>query len=128
MRLHPIPLLSIVSIAVIAIAACDQSTTGGTIAGLGGTKSTTDTTAAAALIISPTQVQLAVGGKFQLSTNAPLNLQSQVQWRTSTATVAIVSATGLVTAIAPGAATVTARYVFDTSRVSSTAVNVVGTP
>jgi uncharacterized protein YjdB len=77
-------------------------------------------------VISPTTAQLRVGGTFQFNTNAPTSLQSQVQWGSLESTVATVSPSGLVTAVAVGAATITARYAFDSTRVATATVTVTG--
>lgn len=118
MRLHTsIPLI----LGAAALLACDQSGAF-TLAGLG-------TTAAgnAALVISPNKVTLSVGGAAQLSTNAPLNLQTQVQWSSLESTIVTVSPSGLINAVGPGTATVTARFATDTTNVGSATITVTGT-
>jgi uncharacterized protein YjdB len=121
--------LLLASIAVLLLAACDQTST--RIAGIGGTTAldTGNNTGGGvtALSISPNRVQLLVGGTVQLSTNAPFSLQNQVQWGSLQSTVAVISPSGLVTGVAPGTATVTARYAFDTTRVASATIVVTGT-
>jgi hypothetical protein len=115
--------------ATVLLAACEQSTSPA-IAGLGGaftTPTTSNAGSSAPLVISPGRAQLIVGGSIQLNTNAPLSLQNQVQWSSLRSTVAAVSPSGLVTGVAVGTATITARYVFDTTRVATAVVDVTGT-
>ena len=114
---------------VALLAACQESTSP-IIAGLGGgvTEPTSNNAGSTApLAISPNRVQLLVGGVVQLNTNAPASLQNQIQWSSLRSTVAAVSPSGLVTAIAVGTATITARYLFDTTRVATAVVDVTGT-
>jgi len=92
-----------------------------TIAGLGGGNTTVN---GSKLIISPNQVQLLVGGTAQLNTNAPTSLQSQVQWASAPSTIVSISPSGLVSALAAGTATVTARYSSDTTNVATATVKV----
>ena len=100
-----------------ALAGCGAAASP-TIAGLGGG----NTTKGSSLAISPNQVQLLVHATAQLTTNAPANLQSQVQWSSQPTTIASISPSGLVTALAPGTATVTARYASDTTNVATATV------
>jgi uncharacterized protein YjdB len=122
--------LILASIAAVALAACDQSSST-RIAGLGaGTTASggnSNNGGVTTLSISPNRVQLIVGGTAQLTTNAPFSLQSQVSWASLQSTIALVSPAGLVTAVAPGTATVTARYTFDTTRVAAATIIVTGT-
>lgn len=111
------------------LAACDQATSP-IVAGIGGTATVPTgnvSNNAAPLVISPSRVQLLVGGTFQFNTNAPPSIRSQVQWSSSQSTVATVSPSGFVTAVAVGSATITARYAFDTTNVSTATVDVTGT-
>jgi uncharacterized protein YjdB len=111
------------------LAACQESTSP-IIAGLGGgvTEPTSNNAGSTApLAISPNRVQLLVGGTVQLNTNAPVSLQNQIQWSSLRSTVAAVSPSGLVTGVAVGTATITARYLFDTTRVATAVVDVTGT-
>lgn len=117
MRCIPIVLAAAVT---AAIAACD-STAATHIAGVA---TGTSTSAATALAISPSTAAMQVGAQQQLTTNAPLNLQSQVQWRSSQPTVAAVSPTGLVTAVGVGTTQITARFSFDTATVATAAIAV----
>ena len=120
---------AVVASATILLAACEQSTSP-SIAGLGGAFTTPPSGKAgstAPLVILPGRAQLIVGGSIQLNTNAPLSLQNQVQWSSLRSTVATVSPSGLVTGVAVGTATITARYVFDTTRVATAVVDVTGT-
>lgn len=132
MRLHPLITLIL---AGSALAACDQATTP-TIAGLGGgtgpvggggnTGGSNGT--ATSITVLPNQAQLIVGGSVQLSTNAPLALQSQIQWSSLQPTVVAVSPSGLATGVAPGTAVVVARFAFDTTRTGSATITVIGPP
>jgi uncharacterized protein YjdB len=119
--------LIVVSVAAAMLAACDQSTTPA-IAGLGGTTSVPSgggvSSNTAPLAILPNHAQLLVGATFQFTTNAPTSLQNQVQWSSLQSTVATVSPTGLITAVAVGTATITARYSFDSTRVATATVDV----
>ena len=101
------------------LAACGEAASP-IVAGLG---SSTNTAAnGSSLAISPNQVQLRVGGTAQLSTNAPMNLQNQVQWASDPTTIASISPSGLVTALAAGTATVSARYSSDTAQFATATV------
>jgi hypothetical protein len=132
MRLHPLFTLILVG---GLLAACDQAATP-TIAGLGGgtgpitgggtTGGSTGNTAS--ITVLPNQVQLIVGGSVQMSTNAALALQSQVQWSSLQPAIVAVSPSGLATAIAPGTAVIVARFAFDTTQAGSATITVVGTP
>lgn len=107
--------------AATLIAACDQSGTS-ILAGLGVTA-----TGNAPLVITPNQLSLTVGGTAQLTTNAPLSLQNQVQWSSLETTVVTISPSGSIDAVGPGTATITARYATDTTNVGSATVSVTGT-
>lgn len=131
MRLHPLITLML---AASALAACDLSTSP-TIAGLGGGTgpiggggttggSTGGTTSS--ITVLPNQAQLVVGGSVQLSTNAPLALQSQIQWGSLQPTIVAVSPSGLATAVAPGSAVIVARFAFDTTQTGSATITVIG--
>ena len=116
----------IVSVAVVMLAACGESTSP-SLAGIGGTTSIPPGSVSnntAALVITPSHVQLTVGATSQLSTNASTSLQSQVQWGSLKSTVATVSPTGLVTAVGIGTTIITARYSFDSTRVATATVDV----
>lgn len=117
------------SIAALALTACDQATAP-RLAGLGGTAAATGTNnnTTQPLIVNPNRLELAVGATFQLTTNAPATLQNQVQWSSLQSAIAAISPSGLVTAVAPGTAVIIARYAFDTTRVSTATIDVVGTP
>jgi len=120
--------LIVVSVAAALLAACDQAISP-TVAGLGGNTGTSPgnvSNNATPIAITPSSAQLRVGGTFQFSTNAPASLQSQVQWGSLGSTVATVSPSGLVTAVAVGTATITARYAFDTTHVATATVVVTG--
>ncbi len=116
--------LILLSTAVVAIAACERSAFP-TVAGLSGSTGVdTNNTGpiTTPLAITPSTVQLTVGTLFQFGTNAPLGLQSEIQWNTLNSGVVTVSPTGLVSAVAPGSATVTARFTFDTLHVATATV------
>jgi len=121
-------LILLITAAAAMLAACDQAISPG-VAGLGSTTTgqSTSTGGTTALAIVPNRIQLAAGATFQLSTNAPSNLQSRVQWSSQQSTVAAVSPTGLVSAISAGTATIIARYSFDTTRAATAVVTVTGT-
>lgn len=74
--------------------------------------------------MTPSFVQLAATGSVQLSTNAPSSLVSQIRWTSLQGTIATVSQTGLVRALTPGTATITARYAFDTTNVAAATISV----
>ncbi len=127
MRTHPVLILTVATVAAAALAACDQATSP-TIAGLGGQTAASGTIGnAVPLIISPTVVQLGVGASFQFTTNAPVGQQGQVQWNSLQSTVATVSPSGLVNAVAAGTAVIVARFSFDTTNVAVATVIVSGT-
>jgi hypothetical protein len=107
--------------AAALLAACDQSGTS-ILAGLGVTAAGN-----APLVITPNQLTLNVGGTAQLSTNAPLSLQNQVQWSSLESTIVTISPSGSIDAVGPGTATITARYATDTTNVASATVTVTGT-
>ncbi|HEY4218013.1 MAG TPA: Ig-like domain-containing protein [Gemmatimonadaceae bacterium] len=104
------------------VGACGDTATP-TVAGLGGTDTTTS---GSSLAISPNQVQLLTGGSQQLTTNAPASLQNQVQWGSLQTTIAIISPSGFVTAVGAGTATITANYSSDTTDVATATVVVTG--
>lgn len=128
------PILIAAGIAALVITACDQATSpivarlggdspasgssGGSTAGTNGTTTP--------LAIAPNQLGLTVGGTFTLTTNAPVALQNQLEWRSAEPNIAAVSEAGVVTGIAPGTAVVTARYSFDTTQSASAIVSVAG--
>jgi Big-like domain-containing protein len=133
MRLHPLVTLML---AGSALAACDQAASP-TIAGLGGAGTgpitggggaggTSGTTSS--ITVLPNTAQLIVGGSVQLSTNAPLALQSQIQWGSLQPAIVAVSPSGLATAVAPGTAVIVARFAFDTTQTGSATITVVGAP
>ena len=114
------------AVAALAVGACDYRATPrfGFVAPGGDTTGTSSSTAR--LNIIPTRVQLAIGSSFQLVTDAPFGLEGRVQWRSSNPSIAAVTPGGVVTGIAIGTTTVTARYAFDTTNVASTTVVVNG--
>lgn len=114
--------LIVLTAAVVAAGACDSNDQVAAIAGPVPIPSPT------VLQISPDQVTIVVGTTFQLSTNAGASQQGQLQWSSSNTSVATVSPTGLVAGFAPGAATITARFNFDTTHVASASVIVTAPP
>jgi uncharacterized protein YjdB len=116
----------VVSLFAVILSACDQSTSP-SIAGVGGSSGLPPGNVSnntAALVITPSHVQLIVGATSQLSTNASGSLQSQVQWGSLKSTVATVSPSGLVTAVGVGTTIITARYSFDSTRVATATIDV----
>jgi Bacterial Ig-like domain (group 2). len=116
----------VVSLFAVMLTACDQSTSP-SIAGVGGSSGLPPGNVSnntAALVITPSHVQLIVGATSQLSTNASASLQSQVQWGSLKSTVATVSPSGLVTAVGVGTTIITARYSFDSARVATATIDV----
>lgn len=113
--------LSIISLAIAAVLAACERSTDPTVAVVAGQPSIASS---ASLTITPSQVVIAAGSTAQLSTNASAGQQSQLQWSSSNTAVATVSGSGLVTGFSPGAATISARFSFDTTRVAVATVNV----
>jgi len=103
---------------VVALTACDmrQVPTYATVANTG--------TGTTTLSIIPSRVQLVIGTTAQLTTNAPAGQDTQIQWASRQPAVAAVSPSGLVTALAPGTATIVARFSFDTTVVGTATVAV----
>ena len=68
-----------------------------------------DPSAVISVAVSPTTASLAIGGTQQLATtfNPTTATNQNVSWSTSNSAIATVSATGLVTAVAAGTATIT---------------------
>lgn len=128
------PILIALGAVALALTACDQRQLP-TVAGLGsggGTTATggstgTNTGTSTPLAITPNSLQLSVGTTFALNTNAPAGLQNQVQWRSAAPGIVAVNTSGVVTGLAPGTATITARYSFDTTQVAAASVTVTGT-
>lgn len=119
--------------AALCILACDTASSPGIGRLLGPDTLTHDTTSSTTqLVVTPSFVQLAAASVLQLSTNAPGNLASQVRWTSLQPTIASVSQTGRVTTLTAGTATITARYVFDTTNVAAATILVTpvggGTP
>ncbi|HEX4684148.1 MAG TPA: Ig-like domain-containing protein [Gemmatimonadaceae bacterium] len=106
--------------AVIACAvACDESTDPRlAVISIGTTQSSSS------LSITSSTSQINVGSVVQLQTNAPLNLQNQLQWASSQPSVAPVTPTGSVQGIAPGTAVISVRYSFDTTNVATAVIKV----
>jgi len=115
MRMHPVVVLGLVIAATVGCETRDDAS----IAGIGGVTSRTDSSA---LTISPSSVAIAVGTTAQLSTNA--GSTQAISWASSNTNVASVSGTGLVSAFAPGATTITARIIGDTTQVATASVSV----
>jgi uncharacterized protein YjdB len=116
MRTHPVLLLTIA--ALTAMAACETRSTEPTVAGIGGRTVSN----VSAMTISPSQVTVAVGSTVQLAANAGSGQLGQIQWASSNTSIATVSATGLVTAFAPGTATISARLLSDTTQQATASV------
>ncbi len=115
--------IGFIGFAIAAVAGCDRLTAP-VVASAGGSTGQTSANTSTSLAVVPNQVQLAVGATVQLTTTAPANQQAQVQWSSLNPSIAAVSATGLVTALAPGAAVIRARYAFDTTRTATATINV----
>lgn len=115
--------MSLSCLVVLTLVACDQGAStllipfGGRTAIGSGNQS---------LQVVPSAAQIPVGQLAQLQTNAPLSLLNQVQWRSSNPNIAAVNATGGVTGIFPGIATITARFAFDTTQAATATVTVLG--
>ena len=90
-----------------------------------GSTATSSTVAVTGVSVSPTSASLSVGGTRQVTaTVAPANATNKnVSWSSSNPSVATVNATGLVTAVASGSATITATTQ-DGSFTATTAVTV----
>jgi hypothetical protein len=65
------------------------------------------------LVMSPTNIQMAVGQEAQLSTNAPDSLLSQLIWTSRNPTIVAVSQTGVVRALNTGSASIVVQYSFE---------------
>jgi len=117
MRLHWVTALA----AAAAVSACDVLATP-RIAGLGAGQAAA--AAAPQLVITPTVIQLVVGGTAQIATNAPASIRNQLIWTSQAPLVATVSQTGLVTAASAGTTTITVRYSTDTTNAASATVQV----
>ena len=108
--------------AAIALAACDsrlEPPLGVAIAATGA-----DSTGAG-LSLLPGSIELRIGGSAQLVTNGS-NALLPVTYNTDAPGVASVSASGLVTGIAPGVAIITATSTRDPSRRTTAVVRVIG--
>jgi hypothetical protein len=119
----------VIALGAAVLAGCEQSATP-MIAGIGPATFIPPgniTSNLLPLVISPSSVNLLVGGVFQFSTNAPLTLRNNVEWGTLESNIVTISPTGLVNAVGLGTATITARYSFDTLRVATATVFVNGT-
>ena len=82
---------------------------------------------ARSITVSPTTVSLGTGQTQALQATVQLDagLSTTVTWRTSAATIATVSAAGVVSGVGLGTATITAVAVGDTTLRATTTVNVV---
>ncbi len=83
--------------------------------------------ASSTLQVLPTSVQLDVGTTVQLQTNAAADHVTQLQWTSLSPQIAAVNASGAVTGLAPGTATIRVRFSFDTTRTAFSVVTVTGT-
>ncbi|HEX3868704.1 MAG TPA: Ig-like domain-containing protein [Gemmatimonadaceae bacterium] len=115
MRLHR---LILVAAASLAAGACDTTTP--ILAGIGG-----GTTTGGSLTVTPASVQLHVGGTVQLTTNATVDQESQLEWSSNEPQFAAVSPSGLVTGIATGSATISTVVSSDTTITGSSTITVV---
>lgn len=100
-------LLLLAATTAVLIAACD---TAPQIIALGanGPGNTT-------LRIAPSTAQINVGGLLQLSTNAPIDSQTVLEWSSFDPTIAAVTPAGVVQGIAAGTTTIKVRYSSDTT-------------
>jgi uncharacterized protein YjdB len=103
-------LFSIAASAALAAVACDTNPRN-QIALVGPAVIDTVTTGAA-LIITPSFVQVDAGSLVQLSTQAG-TFSPQLVWDSSQPSVATVSQNGLVTTLTPGTTTISAFFSFD---------------
>lgn len=108
-----------VLLATIGLAACDQGVNG--FLGVGGAGNPNGR-----LQITPNVAQVSVGQTVDLQTNAALDLQNRVQWRSLNTSIATVSNTGRVTGLFPGVATIQARFSFDTTQAATASITVIG--
>ncbi len=102
-------LFSVAASAALAAVACDTNPRN-QIALVGPVVDTVATSAA--IIISPSFVQVDVGSFVQLSTTAG-TFAPDLIWASDRPSVASVSQSGLVTTLTPGTATITAHFTFD---------------
>jgi hypothetical protein len=119
--------LSLIGFALCAlmVGACDYRATP-RFGGLAPASDTAGSITTTPLSVIPNRVQLAIGSSFQLTTDAPFGFETRVQWRSLQPSIAAVTPSGVVTALAAGTATVTARYSFDTTTVAIATVSVIG--
>lgn len=108
----------------LGTSACD-STLAPRLGGVGGNTGA-DSTGRTALVVSPATLNVAAGSSFQLSTNAPVDLQPLIQWSSLDQTIATVSPSGSVFGQAAGSTRIVARYSDDTTNAGSATVTVVG--
>jgi uncharacterized protein YjdB len=85
---------------------------------------------ARSVTVAPDAFALSTGAQQQLAATVVIEkgLSTNVTWISSDSTVASVNADGLVTAVGPGSATITATSVVDTSRTGSASVTVTDAP
>jgi hypothetical protein len=119
MRMHPVLALVIAGATLVA---CDQATSPfiasfGDVSSLGPAVNVT---------LSPRNATLQIGQSLQLITNLPDTMRGQVLWRSLEPRIAIVNQNGIVTAVAPGQATIVARMAFDTNLVAPATIVVPG--
>jgi hypothetical protein len=107
------------ALCALVVAACDDRPLPriGLVEPVDSTGSTTGT-----LTIIPNRVDMIVGGAFQFRTNAPIQVQNDIQWISSQPEVASTSPSGLVRALRVGTTTIIARYSFDTTTFGSAVV------
>jgi uncharacterized protein YjdB/endonuclease I len=115
--------------AVTGLAAGSAVVTGSAV--IGGTTYTDTTTVTvstetvSSVTISPKPLTLTVGGTSTLTaTVLPSSVSQGVTWSSSSTSIATVSSTGAVTAVAAGSATITATSTFDTTKSDTCTVTV----
>ena len=97
---------------------------------LRGTASVTVAPSVRSVVVTPATASLFIGGTQPLAAAVVTEggLAQTVNWRTSNASVATVSASGVVTAVALGQATITALSTVDTTKRASSAITVSSRP
>lgn len=121
MRMHPVLALAVAGATVVA---CDAATPP-LIANLGA-GFTPLTSPVINISLSPSAATLRVGQSIRLFVNLPDTLARQVLWRSLEPNIAVVDQSGIVTAVAPGQATILARLARDTNRVAPATIVVPG--
>jgi hypothetical protein len=116
MRIPPVLLLALAAVA----SACETSSTPA-IATLGpaGFAATV-----APLSISPAFIRIPMGTSMPLAVNATPELANEVDWASLSPLIVTVDATGVVTGLSVGVATVQARFAFDFTNTAIATVEV----